>query len=55
MFIEYEFVFGETGLTGSGTAHNKYIKLGRKAPQSVTKGARPNANNVSVWENLPDG
>ena len=44
MFIEYEFAFGETGLTGSGTAHNKYINLGRKAPQSVTKGARPNAN-----------
>ena len=58
MFIEYEFAFGETGLTGSGTAHNKYINLGRKAPQSVTKGARPNANiamsaapNAALFDN----
>eukprot|EP01048_Picozoa_sp_COSAG05_P003036 COSAG05_NODE_135_length_16947_cov_294.166548_5_plen_69_part_00 len=45
MPVEYEFAFGETGTTGSGTDNfNKLINIGKKTPRFSPKGAPPNAN-----------
>ena len=46
LLCEIEFAFGETALTGTGTADNEFMAMGRAAPKNRTdgKGVKPNAN-----------
>ena len=45
LHVKYEFKFGETSTTGSGTKSNHLVDIGQAAPKDRTgSGTRPNAN-----------
>jgi len=61
LHVKYEFKFGETAQTGSGSKTNLLIELGKAAPKTIKDGksARPNGNigftaapNASLFDSV---